>query len=93
MSLAMYAAPFNNDNNENDVYNNTKQDTPINRKRGANNKTQKRNPTQEYNQQKVNSVLESLHNMSSSDTNSLGDFNLIPPPSSAGVENTKIKEI
>ena len=90
MSLAMYAAPFNNDNS-NDNYDNSQQDTPINRKR-ANNKTQKRMTTDNYNQQKVDSVLESLHNSPSSDSNALGDFNLIPPPSSAGVENTILKE-
>ena len=90
MSLAMYAAPFNNDDNDN--YNNSQQDNAINRKRNNNNKTQKRVPNQNYNKEKVNSVLETIHNMSSNDTNDLGDFNLIPPPSSAGVENTKLKE-
>jgi len=57
MSLAIYAAPFNNDNNNED-YNNYNPDTPINRKRTANNRTQKRIPTKDYNPQKVNSVLE-----------------------------------
>ena len=90
MSLAMYAAPFNNDDNDN--YNIQQQDSAINKKRNTNNKTQKRVQHQNYNQDKVNSVLETLHNMSSNDTNDLGDFNLIPPPSSAGVENTKLKE-
>ena len=91
MSLAIYAAPFNNDNNNED-YNSYNPDTPINRKRTANNRTQKRIPTKDYNPQKVNSVLESLHSMPSNETNSLGDFDLIPPPSSSGVENTKFKE-
>jgi hypothetical protein len=90
MSLAMYAAPFNNDNNNVNEY--PQQDTPINRKRTNNNKTQKRVSIQDYSSQKVNSVLQSLHDMTSNETNDLGDFNLIPPPSSAGVENTKMKE-
>jgi len=87
MSLAMYAAPFNNDNN--DIYNSN--DTPIARKRTntQHNKTQKRIPP-DNNSQKVNTVLQSIHN--SQEENDLGDYKLIPPPSSAGVENTKIKE-
>ena len=84
MSLAMYAAPFNNDNN--DSYNSNINDTLINRKRTSqsHNKTQKRT-------EKVNAVLESLHNNVSDDSN-LGDFKPLSPPTSMGVENTKIRE-
>ena len=97
MSLAIYAAPFdsnNNDNNNNELYSRNSQDTPINRKKVMNNKTQKRlpQPEQNYNSEKVSSVLQTLHSNPSSDTNDLGDFKFIPPPSSVGVENTKIKE-
>jgi hypothetical protein len=89
MSLAMYAAPFNNDNN--DVYNDSN-DTPIARKRTTtqHNKTQKRVLPPDHNSSKVNAVLQSIHN--SNEESELGDYKLIPPPSSAGVENTKIKE-
>jgi hypothetical protein len=87
MSLAMYAAPFNNENNE-DNNNNFVNETPINKKRNLHNKTQKRN---DYNSQKVNAVLESIHN-SSQEENDLGDFQPMSPPTSMGVENTKIRE-
>jgi hypothetical protein len=117
MSLAIYAAPFNSDNNDNDNNGIYSQDTLINRKK-TNNKTQKRLPNlnlpqnpnqnsnsnqqsfqninqtqnQNYNSEKVNTVLASLHSKPSSDSSDLGDFKMIPPPSSMGVENTKIKE-
>ena len=95
MSLAMYAAPFNNNNdnnNNNDIYNNS-HDTPIARKKNNtnHNKTQKRTLPPDHNSPKVNAVLQTIHN-SSQEENDLGDYNLIPPPSSSGVENTKIKE-
>jgi hypothetical protein len=38
----------------------------------------------------VNSVLNAIHNTSTSDSNSLGDFKPLDPPVSVGVENTKI---
>ena len=83
----MYAAPFNiNDNN--DSYNDTINETPINKKRNMHNKTQKRN---DYNSEKVNAVLESIHNLSHEE-NDLGDFQPMRPPTSVGVENTKLKE-
>jgi hypothetical protein len=86
MSLAMYAAPFENDNNNNSY--NLTNETPITKKRNIHNKTQKRN---DYNSQKVNAVLESIHN-SSQEENDLGDFQPLNPPTSMGVENTKLKE-
>ena len=95
MSLAMYAAPFDNDNNElynNELYKNSANDTPINRKRNIHNKTQKRNSLQENNSQKVNTVLETIHNTYSNEDSELGDYRLIPPPMSVGVENTKLRE-
>jgi hypothetical protein len=90
MSLAMYAAPFNNDNdnNENNIYNYQSNETPISKKRNLHNKTQKKN---DYNSQKVNAVLESIHK-NSGEENDLGDFQPIAPPTSVGVENTKLKE-
>ena len=91
MSLAMYAAPFDN-NDTNELYNNSGNDTLINRKRTNHNKTQKRNSFQENNSQKVNAVLESIHKGSNNEESDLGDFRLMPPPTSVGVENTKIRE-
>jgi len=80
MSLAITAAPFDTDNqNQNQNYNNYNgNDSPVNRKRqtmnSSNNKTQKRMPiiNSDFNSEKVNSVLQSIHNSSD---NELGDFN------------------
>jgi hypothetical protein len=88
MSLAMYAAPFNN-NDYMDKINND--DNPIARKRNANNKTQKRYP-KDSNSEKVNTILQTIHNLPPQE-DELADFNtLLPPPISAGVEQTKSKE-
>ena len=65
--LAMSAAPIDNDNNQ--------YETPINKKRQNNNKTQKyRQPSSEFDHQKVNSVLQSIHN-NSPDDDDLGNYN------------------
>jgi hypothetical protein len=111
MSLAMTAASFENDNNQNSYssYN----DTPINKKRQSNihNKTQKRMTTEkmtnEFNQQKVNSVLASIHNRPIDDddvgnynpnglnTPAIEEFkplNPLAPPYSMGTERTKKQE-
>jgi hypothetical protein len=75
MSLASTAAPFNDDNQFYSEVN--KEDTPINRKRlassSAHNKTQKRMQPIDFNSEKVNTVLQSIH--SNSNDNELGDFN------------------
>jgi hypothetical protein len=76
MSLAITAAPFDNDNQNYSEVNS--EDTPVNRKRltsssTTHNKTQKRIPLTEINHDKVNSVLQSIHN--NSNDNELGDFN------------------
>jgi hypothetical protein len=69
--LAMSAAPIDNDNSPSQQY-----DTPINKKRQHHNKTQKfRPPTADFNPQKVNSVLESIHNNSPDDDDDLGNYN------------------
>lgn len=72
--LAMSAAPIdNNDNNQS--YNN---ETIINKKRqghSSNAKTQKfRQPSSDFNPQKVNSVLQSIHNNTPDDANELGNY-------------------
>jgi hypothetical protein len=67
MSLAMTAATI--DNNE------YQSETPIERKKQANNRTQKRMPS--IRQDKVNTVLESIHKNSvqTDESGDLGDFN------------------
>jgi hypothetical protein len=82
MSLAMYAAPFDNDLNHDN-----NEDNVINRKRQTHNKTQKKFPKEGFDQQKVNSVLENIHKNSKVDDdeeNNLGNFNPPPPPESIG---------
>jgi len=95
MSLAMYAAPFDNENtrvNSKDKDNDV--DSPIARKRMSNNKTQKRIPKENAYSDKVNSVLQSIHNSPDHSDNSseLADFNPLPPPTSVGVEQTRLRE-
>jgi hypothetical protein len=88
MSLAMYAAPFN-DNSNNEQENNI-----ISQKR-QHNKTQKNYPKDSnFVSEKVNTILETIHNNSSSDEdgNNLGDFNPPPKPVSSGVTKTKDTE-
>ena len=86
MSLAMFAAPFdenteiNNDNSENNL---------ISKKRQAHNKTQKKYPKENFDTNKVNSMLAKIHN-SSGDNDSEDENNFNPPPraESAGVQRT-----
>ena len=87
MSLAMYAAPFDNESSE---YKNNDNDNYINKKRQTHNKTQKKYPKENFDQEKVNSVLEKIHNNSkiNDDDNTLGDFSPPPKPESAGVFKT-----
>ena len=91
MSLAMYAAPFDNTDSNNDVTNTYS--TAV-RRRNVNNRTQKHAPQEDtsYNANKVNSVLNAIHNSntSSSSSSELADFKPLAPPVSVGVENTRI---
>jgi hypothetical protein len=69
--LAMSAAPIDNEMTQ--TYNN---ETPINKKRQNHTKTQKyRQPSSEFNPQKVNSVLQAIHNNTPEDENDLGNYN------------------
>jgi hypothetical protein len=81
MSLAMYAAPIN-DTNENEGL--------IYKKKQTHNKTQKKYQDVDFNANKVNNVLEEIHNNSKdgSDGDILGDFTPPPPPQSVGVQRT-----
>jgi hypothetical protein len=82
MSLAMFAAPFdeNNENNDNSESN------LISKKRLAHNKTQKKYPKENFDTNKVNSMLAKIHN--SSDDESEDNFNPPPKAVSAGVQRT-----
>lgn len=73
--LAMSAAPIDNDNNQSQYLPQREGDTPINKKRQNHNKTQKyRQSSSDFNPQKVNSVLESIHN-NTQDDDDLGNYN------------------
>lgn len=87
MSLAMYAAPFDNDINEINT------DNQISKKRASNNhnRTQKKY-VKEGHSEKVNSVLQSINNLPDNEGELLGDFQPIPPPMSAGVEQTRLRD-
>lgn len=82
MSLASTAAPFDTDDLNQTYSEYNSNDTPVNKKRIAlssnHNKTQKRSAftNMDFNPEKVNSVLQSIHNNSDGTTdNELGDFN------------------
>ena len=86
MSLAMYAAPFDDGPNQ------INDDDHIRRKRASNNRTQKQYPSKEdMTSNKVMSVLQTIHNLPEQRSD-LVDFNPLSPPVSAGVENTKAKD-
>jgi len=77
MSLAMTAAPFNNDdeNNQNNDFSDSCSLVNMKRKNNNHNKTQKRQ-NYDFDQEKVNSVLNSIHNTTpDSDCDNLGDYN------------------
>jgi len=84
----MYAAPFDeNSNNNNDS------DNYLNKKRQTHNKTQKKYPKENFDTEKVNSVLEKIHSEQKTDDeddkkNYLGDFNPPPKSESSGVNKT-----
>lgn len=88
MSLAMYAAPFI----ENDDYKNN--DNRIYRKKQIHNKTQKTFTKEGFDTEKVNNVLQTIHQNSKEEDSgldgggSLGDFNPPPKPESSGVKKT-----
>jgi ABC-type antimicrobial peptide transport system permease subunit len=68
--LAMSAEPINNENNQS-----YSTDNSINRKKQHHNKTQKyRQSSADFNPQKVNSVLETIHNRKPDDDDDLGNY-------------------
>ena len=95
MSLAMFAAPF--DDEPSQVYLN--HENPIEKKKMT--KTLKKYPPINNNNnnnvqkrvdfQKVNQVMRAMNNLPSQN-DELGDFNPPPPPMSSGVESTILRE-
>ena len=84
----MYAAPFDDNidskNSDNDY---------INKKKQAHNKTQKRYPKENFDTNKVNNILQQIHENSSSDDDSgLADFNPPPKPESIGAQRKKLEQ-
>jgi hypothetical protein len=83
MSLAIYAAPFDDNNAGTNI---------VEQKKQIHSKTQKRYPkSDDLDADKVNSVLSNIHNSMPEDQDRqiLGDFNPPPPPESAGVNRTE----
>ncbi len=86
MSLAMFAAPFDENN---DMSNDNSESNLITKKRLAHNKTQKKYPKENFDTNKVNSVLAKIHNSSGdNDSDDEGNFNPPPRAESAGVQRT-----
>ena len=87
MSFAINAAPFDENSNNNDD-----SDNYLNKKRQTPNKTQKKYPKENFDTEKVNSVLEKIHSsQKTEDTDNdknLGDFSPPPKPESSGVNKT-----
>jgi hypothetical protein len=75
MSLAMTAASIDNDMDNNILH--QQSDSIINKKRNSNNhnKTQKRIPQTDFNHEKVNSVLESIHNRLPDSDDEVSNYN------------------
>ena len=84
MSLAMFAAPF--DDNIESFTNNSDNNNIINKKRRAHSRTQKIYPKENFDTNKVNSVLEKIHN--NPDDEDVDAFNPPPKTESVGVQKT-----
>jgi hypothetical protein len=85
MSLAMFAAPF--DDNI-DSFTNNSDNNAINKKRRAHSRTQKMYPKENFDTNKVNSVLDKIHNNSDDDDDDRDNFNPPPKSESVGVQKT-----
>ena len=90
MSLAMFAAPFD-ENTETSI--NSLDNNIINKKRRAHNRTQKMQTKESFDTNKVNSVLEKIHKNLDNDGDDDDDdkdniFNPPPKPISVGAQRT-----
>jgi hypothetical protein len=87
MSLAMFAASIDDNSNITLPNNSDNSDNIINQKRHK--RTQRKYPKIEnFDTNKVNSVLQQIHNNNDDDDDNKGDFALLPPPESMGVSRT-----
>jgi len=87
MSLAMFAAPFDDNVQE---FSSNSDNAIMNKKRRAHTRTQKMYTKENFDTNKVNSVLEKIHNNLDDDDDDDKDiFNPPPNAESAGVEKTK----
>lgn len=88
MSLAMFAASIDDNSNITLPNNYENSDNIINQKRHK--RTQRKHPKIEnFDTNKVNSVLQQLHNNTNDeDDDDAGEFKLLPPPESMGVSKT-----
>ena len=84
MSLAMFAAPFDDNN---DSFQNNSDNNVLNKKRRAHSRTQKMYPKENFDTNKVNSVLDKIHN-NQDDEDDTDAFNPPPKTESAGVQKT-----
>jgi len=90
MSLAMFAASIDDNSNITLPNNSDNSDNIINQKRHK--RTQRKYPKIEnFDTNKVNSVLQQIHNNTGDDDeDEKGEFKLLPPPESMGVSKTII---
>ena len=88
MSLAMFAAPFDENNDLTNSSDNNSDNNIINRKRRTHTRTQKIYPKEGFDTNKVNSVLDKIHNNLENDDEDKDNFNPPPKAESAGVQKT-----
>ncbi len=87
MSLAMFAASIDDNSNITLPNNSDNSDNIINQKRHK--RTQRKYPKIEnFDTNKVNSVLQQIHNNTDEDDDNKDEYKLLPPPESMGVSRT-----
>jgi hypothetical protein len=89
MSLAIYAAPIDYENNINN------DDNIMKKRKTNNNKTQKRNyvNNEDADNERILSIMQKVHNLPDQDNeNNYSNFTPLPPPSSVGVQSSIYKE-
>jgi len=87
MSLAMFAASIDDNSNITLPNNSDNSDNIINQKRHK--RTLKKYPkTENFDTNKVNSILQQIHNNTDDEDDNRDDYKLLPPPESMGVSRT-----
>jgi hypothetical protein len=84
MSLAMFAAPFDDTGFQTNNVSTTHSPLEKYKKRNSMAKTQRKNPNFS---DKVNSVLQTMHNLPEEHENSLSNYEPLTPPTSAKIES------